>query len=125
MIGAINMDITFKPQNYGTDDPQKRDWRQVVVHEVENFASQIRVDLLPDFQLSDPEADSVVTESSDGDLETGGGRTFMMDYPKGRQVRPVGRLIHNYMSVRITNFAPEEPVRIINHLLMVVARESR
>lgn len=120
MLGAIEFDCLFKPQNYGTDDMTKRDWRQVIVHEVEEAASSVRVDLLPDFQLSDPEADTVVTDG-----ETGGGRTFLMDYSKGRQVRPVGRLVHSFMAVRIRNFAPEEPVRIINHLLAVEARDSK
>lgn len=124
MIGAINFDCIFKPQNYGTDDLTKRNWRQVVVHEVEEFASKIRVDLLPDFQLSDPEADSVANEEG-GEIVYGPGRTYLMDYSRGRQVRPVGRLIHAFMAVRIRNFAPEQPVRIINHMLGVEARESK
>lgn len=124
MIGAINFDCIFKPQNYGTDDLTKRDWRQVVVHEIEEFASKVRIDLLPDFQLSDPESDTVVNEV-DGELETGLGRIFLMDFAKGRQVRPVGRIVHSFMSVRIRNFAPEQPVRIINHSLMIEARESK
>jgi hypothetical protein len=119
MIGAINFDCIFKPQNYGTDDQKKRDWRQILVHEIEEFASKVRIDLLPDFQLSDPESDTVET---DGVFE---GRTFLMDNPSGRQVRPVGRVIHSFMGVRIRNFAPEEPVRIINHALGVELRESK
>lgn len=121
MIGAINFDCLFKPQNYGTDDPTKRDWRQVVVHEVEDFASEVRVDILPDFQFSDPEADTVTDDAG----VTGAGRTFLMDYAKGRQVRPVGRLVHSFMAVRIRNFAPEAPVRIVNHSLMVELRTSK
>lgn len=121
MIGAIEFDLLFKPQNYGTDDMMKRDWRQIVIHEVEDFASRVRIDLLPDFQNSDPEADTVTDDAG----ETGGGRTFLMDFSKGRQVRPVGRLIHAFMAVRIRNFAPEEPVRIINHLLCTTVQDSK
>lgn len=114
MIAPIELDLLFKPQNYGTDDTPKRSWRQIVVHEIENFASQVRIDLLPDFMNSDPEADSVIDPVTN---ETGQGRIFRMDYSKGRQIKPVGRYIHQFMAVRIRNFAPEEPVRIINHIL--------
>lgn len=113
MIGPIQLDLLFKPQNYGVDDMQKRSWRQYVIHEVEQFASELRIDLLPDFQFIDSEADTVVGD----DGQTGQGRIFRMDYSKGRQEHPVGRLIHDFMAVRMRNFAPEEPIRIINHLL--------
>lgn len=113
MLGPIELDLIFKPQNYGVDDTQKRNWRQIVVHESEQFSSRLRVDLLPDFQSSDPEADTVTNDAG----ETGAGREFRMDYSKGRQVRPVGRLIYNHMAVRMRNFAPEEPIRVINHVL--------
>jgi len=114
MLGAIEFDLLFKPQNYGTDDMPKRTWRQIVVHEVEAFASQLRIDLLPDFQLTDPEAETVVDPVTQ---EVGEGRVFRMDYSKGRQVKPVGRNIHMFMAVRMRNFAPDEPIRIINHVL--------
>lgn len=122
MIGAIELDLLFKPQNYGTDDMSKRDWRQIVVHEVEQFASKLRVDLLPDFSLADPEADTVVDPVTN---ETGEGRLFRMDYTKGRQIKPVGRQIHFYMAIRMRNFAPEEPIRVINHLLCTEPRTSK
>jgi hypothetical protein len=122
MIGAIKLDLLFKPQNYGTDDMSKRNWRQVVVHEVEQFASKLRVDLLPDFALSDPEADTVIDTVTG---ETGEGRVFRMDYNKGRQVHPVGRLVHWYQALRMRNFAPEEPIEIINHVLGVEPRVSK
>jgi hypothetical protein len=122
MIGAIKLDLLFKPQNYGTDDMSKRDWRQIVVHEVEQFASRLRVDLLPDFALSDPEADTVVDPVTG---ETGEGRVFRMDYAKGRQIKPVGRLVHWYQAVRMRNFAPEEPIEIINHILGSEIRTSK
>ena len=122
MIGAIEFDQLFKPQNYGTDDMSKRDWGQIVVHEAEDFGSLVRIDLLPDFQMTDPEADTVVDPITG---ETGQGRIFAMDYSKGRQTKPVGRNVHHFMAVRMRNFAPEEPVRIINHLLRVTPRTSK
>lgn len=122
MLGAIGMDAIFKPQNYGIDDTQKRSWRQIVVHEVESFASQLRVDLLPDFSMVDPEADTVVDPVTG---ETGEGRVFRMDYSKGRQIKPVGRQIHNHMAVRMRNLAPEEPIRVINHVLCEEPRGSK
>lgn len=122
MLGPIGMDCIFKPQNYGIDDTQKRSWRQIVVHEVEQFASQLRVDLLPDFSMVDPEADTVVDPVTG---ETGEGRVFRMDYAKGRQIKPVGRDIHNHMAIRMRNFAPEEPIRIINHVLCEEPRGSK
>lgn len=122
MIGAIELDLLFKPQNYGTDDISKRDWRQIVVHETEQFASKLRVDLLPDFSMADPEADTVVDPVTE---DVGEGRVFRMDYAKGRQIKPVGRNVHFYMAVRMRNFAPEEPIGIINHLLGVEVRASK
>lgn len=122
MIGAIELDLLFKPQNYGTDDMSKRDWRQIVVHEIESVASKLRVDLLPDFSSIDPEAETVVDTVTG---ETGEGRVYRMDYQKGRQVHPVGRLIHFYQAVRMRNFAPEEPIQIINHLLGSEPRASK
>lgn len=122
MIGPIEMDWIFKPQNYGTDDMSKRDWRQIIVHAVEDFSSKLRVDLLPDFSMADPE-DGTVVDPDTG--ETREGRTFLMDNSRGRQVRPVGRNIHFFMGVRMRNFAPEEPIRIINHLLCVEPRTSK
>ena len=122
MIGAIELDLVFKPQNFGTDDMSKRNWREVIVHEVEQFASQLRVDLLPDFASIDPEADTVVDPVTD---DTGEGRVFRMDYAKGRQIKPVGRLIYFYMALRMRNFAPEEPIRVINHLLCIEPRVSK
>lgn len=122
MVGAIEMNCLFKPQNYGTDDMTKRDWRQVVVHKIESFSSQLRVELLPDFSQIDPEELTVVDPVTN---ETGEGRVFRMDYSKGRQVKPVGRYVHSFMAVRFRNFAPEEPISIINHLLMVTPRTSK
>ena len=122
MIGPIRLVSLLKPSNYGTDDFQKRDWRQVVTHLPESVASQLRIELLPDFFNSDPEE---LTILSGDPPEPGRGRLFDMSFNKGRQVHPVGRLVHNYQAVRMSNFAPEEPIRILNHSLMVTPKQSK
>jgi hypothetical protein len=113
MLGAIDMLAEFKPQNLGTDDVLKRNWSQVIVHQPETVASELRVEIIPDLQNVDPEEDTVV----DTDGETGKGRIFRMDYSRGRQVKPVGRDIHNFEKIRMSNFAPDEPIRLINHIM--------
>jgi hypothetical protein len=122
MVGAIDFDCVFKPQNYGVDDMTKRDWRQVVTHEIESFSSKLRVELLPDFTQVDPDELTVVDPTTN---ETGEGRIFRMDYEKGRQVKPVGRRVFSFMAVRFKNFAPEEPIKVINHSLMMTPRTSK
>jgi len=122
MIGPIKFEAIFKPTDYGTDDMQKRDWREVVTHLPEAVASQLRVELLPDFLQSDPEE---LTILSGDPPEPGAGRIFDLSFKKGRQVAPVGRLIHNYQAVRLKNFAPEQPIRLLNHSLMVTPRTSK
>lgn len=121
MIGAIDFKCVFKPKNYSSDDMLKRDWGHIVVHEVAQESSSLRVEILPDFQASDPEELSVVGD----DGETGAGRIFDMSYPLGRQRQPVGRLLHAYEAIRMTNFAPEESIRIINHSMLKTARQDR
>lgn len=119
MIGAIRFDCIFKPQNLQTDNTQKRNWKQIVVHEAEDFASQLRVELRPDFQQSDDDELTIIDPVTG---VTGLGRVFRMDYERGRQTKPVGRRIYDFMSVRLRNFAPEEPIRLINHILGVEPR---
>ena len=121
MIGPIRFEAEFKPANYGTDDFTKRDWRQVIVHEPEQVATDLRTELLRDFQNSDVDEDTVTDAAGVAGL----GRTFDLGFGQGRQIRPVGRLVHNFMGVRLTNFAPEEPLTILNHLLMLVPRQSK
>jgi hypothetical protein len=113
MIGPISMEAIFKPNNYGTDEQLKRDWQQIVVHEPETVASSLRVELIPDFAEVDDEELTVV----DQDDTVGRGRVFDMSLAKGRQLRPVGRRIYNFMQIKMSNFAPDEPVRILNHIL--------
>jgi hypothetical protein len=122
MLGPINFISLFKPMNYGTDDMLKRNWRQVLTYDIEEVSSQVRVELLPDLQNSDPEELTVLSGEPPA---TGAGRVFDMAEPRGRQIQPVGRLIYNYMGVRLTNFAPEEPIRILNHELAVTPKISK
>lgn len=121
MIGPIDFRAEFKPTNFGDDDSLKRNWRQIVVHEPEEVSSEIRVELRPDFQLSDDEELSVVGE----DGETGAGRVFNLNFAKGRQVQPVGRRLYDFEQVVITNFAPNSPVRLINHVMAAAPHTSK
>lgn len=113
MLGAIEFRAVFKPQNLGTDDMLKRDWGQVVTFVPEAVSSQLRVELLPDFASVDD--DELTVKNSEG--EVGDGRTFDLSFQKGRLTRPVGRRVYNFMQVKLTNFAPEEPIRLLNHAL--------
>lgn len=121
MLGAIEFVAEFKPSNFGTDDFQKRNWQQILTHEPEEVSTSLRIELLPDFQNSDPDEGSV----TDTDGEVGQGRTFDLSYTKGRQLRPIGRLIYNFQQVRMKNFAPDQPVRILQHTLRVTPKSSR
>lgn len=114
MIGAIQFVAAFKPKSMGTDDALKRDWKQVLTFAPQDVSSQLRVELLPDFANIDP--DELTVLNSEG--ESGEGRTFDLGFQRGRIKRPVGRRIYNYMQVRMKNFAPDEPVEILNHALL-------
>jgi len=114
MLGPISFEALFKVTDFSTVDTKLKDWRQILVHEVEEFASELAVELRPDFQLSDPGDGTIV--GPDGEL---GGRRFVLDYSRGRQVQPVGRDVHSHMQIRFSNFAPEQPIRILNHALAV------
>jgi len=119
MIGAIQFEAVFKPFNYGSDDYTKRNWRFALVHDVEQYNSDVEVELRADFASEDQFAGDVVNE--DGTV----GRHFKMDRKTGKQIGQVEKIPHTYMQVLLKNFAPEEPVRIINHVLAMTPRESR
>jgi len=121
MLGPIRFEAVFKPSNYGTDDFSKRDWRQIIVHDKEQVSTNLRTELLRDFANSDVDEDTVTDASG----ETGMGRNFDLGFGTGRQIRPVGRLVHQYMGVRLSNFGTEEPLTIINHLLAMNPRMSK
>lgn len=118
MIGAIDFRAVFKPTNMGTTDLQKRNWGQVVTFNPQQVSSILRVELLPD--LASVDSEELTVRDSEG--QVGGGRTFEMQSPSGRITRPVGRRIHSYMQVRMSSFAPDEPIAILNHALRVTPR---
>lgn len=121
MLGPIRFECVFKPTNMGSDDITKRHWKQVLVHVVEGNASELKVELLPDFQDEDQfEGDILSTDEREPD-----GRLFSMDFKFGRQVRKVEKVVHTYIGVRFSNYAPEEPIRILNHVMQVTPRASR
>lgn len=119
MIGAIRFEAVFKPSNYGDDDYTKRSWRQIVVHLIEEFASRMEVELRADFGEIDQLAGDILNDSGEA------GRLFQMDYKTGKQVRQVEKIVHTYLQTVFSNFAPEEPIRVLNHLLSTTPRESR
>jgi hypothetical protein len=121
MIGPIDFRAEFKPTSYGDDDALKRNWRQIITYEPEDVTSTIRVQLVPDFQGEDDEEGSVV----DAEGEVGAGRTFDLSYSRGRQLRPTGRRLYNYEQLIITNFAPNQPVRLLNHQMAVAPHTSK
>lgn len=114
MLGPIEFAAVFKPTNFGTDDSQKRDWKQVLTFVPQAVSSQVRVELLPDFANVDDEELTV----KDAEGEVGAGRTFDLSEQRGRIKRPVGRRVYNFMQIRMRNFAPDEPVEILNHALL-------
>jgi hypothetical protein len=118
MIGPIEFRSVFKVKNYGKDDDLKRQWSHIVVHEPEAVATQLRVELRPDFQDSDPLDEFLLDEEGEAVPE----RVFDLSFASGRQTAPTGRGIFNFLQVVMSNFAPEEPVRILNHTIRVTPR---
>lgn len=121
MIGPIDFLAKFKPTNYGDDDTLKRNWRHGVTYEPTAATSVIRVQLIPDFQETDPEEGTITDDAGD----VGRGHVFDLSFSKGRQIRPVGRNIYNFEQVVISNFAPEQPISILNHFLAVDPHTSK
>lgn len=119
MIGAIDFEAVFKPFNYGSDDYTKRNWRHILVHEIEQFHSKLDIELRADFADEDQFEGDI--QNDDGEL----GRQFFMDYKTGKQIGRVEKVVHTYLQIVMNNFAPEEPIRIINHVLATTPRESR
>jgi hypothetical protein len=121
MIGPIELLAEFKPTNYGDDDTLKRNWRHALTYVPEASRSVVRIRLLPDFQEEDEEEDVIV----DPQGNIGQGFTVDLSFPKGRQTLPTGRKLYNYEQVVISQFAPEAPVRILNHVIMVAPHTSK
>lgn len=119
MIGPIELDLRFKPNNYGTDDNAKRNWRHAVTFVPQEQASKLRIEVLNDLAATD----ELATETEEPTV--GLGRTFDMSQSKGRLVAPLPRKIHNFIAVRMHNFAPDEPLEILNHAIMFEPEQGR
>lgn len=119
MVGAIRFEAVFKPFNAGTDDYTKRNWRQILVHAIEDVASTLKIELRADFSSEDQFSGDILNDSGEA------GRVFDMDFPTGKQVRQIEKVVHTYLQIVMSNFAPEEPIRIINHILNLTPRASR
>lgn len=118
MIGPIDFRAIFKIKNYGQDEDLKRTWSQVLVHEPESIATQLRLELRPDFQNSDPDDDFLLDVDGNPTVQ----RLVDLSFSRGRQTFPVGRTILNFEQVVLSNFAPEEPARILNHIIRLTPR---
>jgi hypothetical protein len=118
MIGPIEFRSIFKVKNYGQDDDLKRQWSHVLVHEPEAVATQLRVELRPDFSDEDPNEQFLLDEEGNPITE----RLFDLSFSKGRQTGPSGRELFDFLQIVMSNFAPEEPVRILNHTIRVTPR---
>ena len=123
MLGPIEMLASFKPTNFGTTDFPKRSWRHAVEYDPQTVASQLQVELLTDFESEDPISGATIEE--DGDTITRKARVFDMSHSTGKQIEPVERQIHSFMQVKLRNFAPDEPIRVLNHVLMQTPKVSR
>ena len=119
MLGPIELDLRFKPTNYGSDDRTKRDWRHAVTFVPQEQASQLRVEYLTDLASTD----ELATETAEPTV--GQGRLFDMSQSKGRLTAPLPRQIHSYVAVRVHNHAPDEPVELLNHSIMFEVQEGR
>lgn len=118
MLGPIEFFVSFKPTNFGTSDFPKRSWRHAVEYVPQAVASQLQIELLTDFEESDPVSGQQIEEGRKA-------RVFDMSHATGKQVEPVEREIHHYMQVRLRNFAPDEPIKLLNHILMQTPKLSR
>lgn len=120
-IGPIDFRAEFKPSSYGDDDTLKRNWRQILTHVPEDVDSLLRVQILADLQESDEEEGTVTDDVG----ETGRGREFNLNFDKGRQTHPIGRLLYNYQQIILTNFATNQPITVLNHYLGVDPHTSK
>jgi hypothetical protein len=110
MIAPIDFLAEFKPWNLGSDKEVKRAVDLFVIHEPEDFDSRLRVEFLADFEDED-RAEGAVQSDDSG---VAGSRVFTLSHRSGKQKMALGRIVHTFQNLRLTNFAPEEPVRILN-----------
>lgn len=119
MIAPIDFLAEFKPWNLGSNQMVKRAIDLFVIHEPEDFDSRLQVEFLADFEDTDRSADGV--ESDDSGVA--GDRLFRMSHKTGKQRMSLGRLVHTFQQLRLSNFAPEEPIRILN-VVPTIARHA-
>ena len=119
MLGAINFQAIFKPKDYGTQDIQKRNWSHIIAYVPEAVATQLRVELLTDLEDTDQFEDTI--QSGEPPV-VGAGRVFDLSFAKGRQTQPIGIDVHAFMQTKMTNFAPEEPIRLLNQFFRMSGR---
>lgn len=120
MVGAIDFLAEFKPTTMQADDILKRHWKSVVIYAPETRPSKLRIELLPDFATKDPNEDGIIAD--DGNVS---GRVFNLSRAGGRADHPNAREIFQYLQTRLSNFAPDEPVRIFNHILRISPKEQQ
>jgi len=128
MLGPIDMDLRFKPSDYGTDDNLKRHWGHGLTFVPQEQASVVRVEVKVDLDATDSLEGEVASGEplfAGGPPQVGGGRLFDMSQRKGRLVATMPRRIHNFVALRMSNFAPEEPVEILNHMLRFEVQEGK
>jgi hypothetical protein len=121
MIGPIDWLAEFKPTSFGDDDVLKRNWKMILTHNPEEVTSEVRVQVIPDFQNSDDDESAVL---DDAGIE-GDGRVFNMNFARGRQKKPMGRNLYNYEQIVLRNFAPNQPITILNFLMDLDAHTSK
>jgi len=110
MLGPINWYAMFKPSSLGKDSVTKRTIDLFVVHVPEEFDSSVKIEILSDFSAVDERAGAIMSDDSSAP----GDRRMLMSNPKGRQLATIGAVIYAYIGYRLSNFAPEQPIRIIN-----------
>jgi hypothetical protein len=111
MIAPIDFMAEVKPTNLSMDKNTKRPLDFYVIHEPEEFDSELKVEILPDFQNEDERAGAEITLEGQ---TVPGDRVVLMSNIHGRQRIATGRVIYTYVGYRLSNFAPEEPIRVLN-----------
>lgn len=119
MIGAIEFVANFKPRTFLMDDTIKRQWKSVLSFIPETQPSKLRIEHLMDFETLDRRDAGI--QNADGTT----GRIFNLSDNEGRQERMGARELFTYLQLRMSNFAPDEPVRLLNHHIRVEGKNQQ